>query len=427
MNISFHYISIPLVHSILRFHSILLFILVFTSLSVAKCSGYSLYSVNSNSSVKIQILFTLQDGLPLSNASITLKPSRVSTVKLVNTTDHYGYVVFWVDENYFNPIYHPLITVSYGVYGVIFEETYKSFNDIPSSIILPYTVLNTTINVRDEYLERINGSYTLLYNGHRLVEEEFDNGSLNIEGIDVMGLYLLWSTTDSNPNNGYTLTIDASQGVHESYKLIDVINSGIIIDVYPPRLVVEDFNYQYMENAHVIYFYLNISGWDGINTEDLLFNVDMKIIVGDNGIDLIPTLEEYTIHDRDGLTVKTCRYKSSFLIETMDPNTINAIEYSATAVDPSGKKSTVNGYETIIIGTGSDGSGGSTNTLITTTPFQSTTPIVTTTSHGNQSAGFTPPSPSGGKNTFLPYSIYYLGPLLGVIVLFIELRSHRVG
>ncbi len=409
----------------MRTNRILPLILVFILLSLTICSGYSQNPIKGNVR-ELTIRFILQDGFPLSNASIILKPSRVSTVELINTTNHEGYAVFRLDENYFNPIYHPLIKVSYGVYGVIYEKTYNSFNDIPSTIVLPYTVLNTTINVRDEYLDMINGSYTLFYNGHRLAGGEFINGSLNIGGIDAMGLYLLWSTIGSDPNDEYTLTIDVSQGIHKSYKLIDVTDSGIIIDVYPPKLVVEDFNYQYMENAHIMYFYLNISGWDGINTEDLSFNVGMKIIIGNNSIDLMPTLEECTIHGRDGLTIKTCRYKSSFLTRTMDPNTINAVEYSVTAIDPSGKKSTINGYETIRISNGSNGSAGSTNTL-TTTPFQSTTPASTTTRHGNQSVGFTPPPSSGGENMFLPYSIYYLGPLLGVIVLFIELRSHHIG
>lgn len=424
MNISFHYINIPLVHSVLRFHSILLFILVFASLSIAMCSGYSPYSANDNNNIKIQIRFTLQDGSPLSNASITLKPSRVSTVKLVNTTDHDGYAVFRVDESYLNSTYRPVISVSYGVYGVIYEETYSSFNDIPSNIILPYTVLNTTINVTDEYLEKINGSYTLSYNGHKLVEGEYINGSIKIEGFDMMGLYLLWSTTGGDLNDGYTLTIDVPQGIHESYKLIDAMN-GIMIDVYPPKLMIENFNYQYIENAHVIYFYITITGWDGVNTEDLSFNIAMKLILGNNSIDLKSELVECTIHDRNGLIVKTCRYKSWFSIGTVDPNTINAIEYSVTAIDPASKKTTINGNESIKIGAESNGSGISVNTTTTTTPFQPTM-LIATTSRGNQSAGFSPPSSGGRKNMHLPFSIYYLGPLLGVIVLFIELRSHRV-
>ncbi len=376
--------------------------------------------------VVLRIRFVLSNGVPLGNATVTYKYSRVSTQTVTNTTDRDGFVILRINNEWVGDGYHPIIIVSYGFYGEIYRSEFNDVNSIPETVILPYTLLYKKSVITDEYLRGLNGSYRLFYNNIFLKKGFFHNGLLIINET-FNGGFLLLSTEDASFNYKYSVVVDVNN-TSITLHLPD-LNDHLILDLYKPRVSIKSINASMGVNE-VLYLYANASVYDGVNTNNT--SIKGVFIVG-SGTGVIER-DARIISSRAGYSGISLLFKASIFKASLPPSSNGSytITFKVSATDPTGKSSKASRSITYSIGVESTG-----RTSISEPATENSVGSNTSTIHyegentGNSGTTTSNPYNSGfgaGVNPGVQTSNlgYFTAPIIALAILFLELRR-RIG
>ncbi len=378
-------------------------------------------SLSYGSYVILRIRIMLSNGVPLGNATVTYRYSRVSTQTVINTTDNDGYVELRVNNEWVGDGYHPIIIVSYSFFGEIYRSEFEDVKSIPDTIILPYTLLYRKSIVTDEYLRGLNGSYSLFYNDIALGKGFLRNGLLVINDT-IKGVLLLFSIKDNAFNDKYRITLNVNNTLITLH--LPVLNDHLIIDLYKPRIRVGMINAS-MGINEVLYLYANTSIWDGINTNKTTVKGVFTIKSDAGKIVRDARVINKQAHD----SYINVFFKASILKASLPPSSDGryTITFEISAIDPTGKSSRASRSITYFI-VNSTGGGSVSNSAPMNNVSKSTSPASyveekpgtsNTTTRYSYNSGFGAGVSPGFQTSSLGY---FAAPIIAFTVLLFELR-----
>ncbi len=380
---------------------------------------------SSGQYVEATIRITLYNGKPLPNATLRIVYGISKWVE--NISDHNGYVYLKIPKT-INRLH---LTIYYEPYpNPIYDIRNIDETDIPETIRLPYNVLNTTINIRDEYMEGINASYILKYSGEGVKHGEIKDGECIIDGrSDIGGYILVGVNSDASIKiTDYELDILVMEEMIGSVNLGKIVgNNELIVDMYKPVVEVLNFTSSINRSLGIISLNAWIKYGDGINTNR-------------------SSVEAYYAFPRKGINTKTiprkalisgcmsrglyriCMVKYNELLAVIPRNyTTLPVKLFVKVTDPSDKENEVVeeyyvkiSYTTTTTMPQKEGIGGFTNTNT------STNIVVGRGSRSNEEGGvFNPGLTSSSTAWFI--ELYYLGPLIGLGIAIYEFHRSRRG
>ncbi|ADI31450.1 hypothetical protein [Staphylothermus hellenicus] len=383
---------------------------------------------NMEDVITLHIKLSLLDNKPLPNAEIIVKPTIYSTHEYTGKTNNDGVATITTEYNAITKTVY--IKVYYWIYGEIYSGKINVDNE-NITITLNYTIFKTSINIYNEYLEPASITYKLLYvfgnNQTMLLENNTATTQILINGVIDNHYLLLNNNTlqnyvlQLNTMEKHSITIRFNQEIIEEKK--------IIVDTHNPIVSVERSTYSIRKINHE-YFYkilLTINICDGVNTEDTRLYVKYYYPKEKEQEPFKIYLAGFKTNG--STTISIYNVSSSGIINETNKTLILNI----TAVDPSGKSTTL--FKTIYLSILTKPNHTSTTTTTTTittkysigknTSTASNTLFSTNTSNLSTSY-FNPPHSGGGEAEALAY-IYYLGPIISATLLLYEFIRLRLG
>lgn len=400
---------------------ILLLILIF---------NISVNHVDSSEIDRLQIYIKLENGDPLSNATVKIC-FDLSTRCIENKTDENGLTVFELKESFnFLRLY-----VNYGIYGEIY---YYRLKNIANGIVekqIPFKKLFVNYTVVDEYRNPLNGTYSLTYVNKLLSTGDFYGKIIINENLRVDNTYLLINTRkpyesidERIVNIEYNMNIKVNS--EERVLKINYMSSTIdelVIDIYEPIIKLLDKpEILYIPNKEIPLYakiIVDFNVIDGLNTGFLSIKAFYKWEHGyeneipPNSISIV-NKDNYSIHYRLEFDIKLHgSYRDQMLILKL------------VAIDPSNKRSEcllkINVWNSI-------------NESVTkrdqldetTNPVEQQTSTIVNSLERNTSytdfietSGFEIESKSE-SNKYFNY-VFLTGPIISIIILIIEFKRYR--
>jgi len=330
--------------------------LVFTFM-IIMFSIITIPHTNSADSInELTILLKLVDGEPLSNAVVKVAPSSyyISNPSQVveNSTNENGLVKLYNVNvaTYYNS-YQFYLTIWYGFYGSIANMTLK-VNQIQSvfiEITLPFKRLDISLNITDEYLNPVNGTYRLYHSTSNmlLIEGVFTNGFLELAKPVVKGYLLLQRSSDdiilssnvgvqaSNKLITYSTRYRLDIQVDSYFKSITIPTSNpstsLVFDLYPPIIMDIEPNVKVDEQMQYAWINITVNATDGVNTKDLV--LEYRIVKSSSS----ETIYRNVLYDKNfagGYALFTIKH--SIMLSYLKDEDVLIIEI--ILIDPTGKK-----------------------------------------------------------------------------------------
>jgi len=295
--------------------------LVFTSLILAFLINIVPYTTSATTINELTILLKLIDGEPLSNAVVKVAPSIYSSRVVENSTDENGLVKLYnVNVASYYTTYQFYLSIWYGFYGSIANMSLR-VNQIQSvfiEITLPFKRLDISLNVTNEYLNPVNGTYQLYYpvNNLLLIQGDFTNGYLKLSKPVVNGYMLLQrSSGDIIVSSSDIIQVSNKQIMDSIRYRLDIYVNGysevitipsstpstnLVIDIYPPRILDVKSDVDIDERLQIAWIYVIVNATDGVYTKDLKLEYRITMLTsGEKICENIPynknTYENYAV------------------------------------------------------------------------------------------------------------------------------------
>jgi hypothetical protein len=365
----------------------------------------------------------LSDGTPLPDAIVMVSPSMLSSKyhTLTNTTNANGTAVFYdvmVSVKY--NVYEVHVNITYGLYKTLYDNTVKlpiGRKRYEVDIRLPYNTLSLNYTVMDEYEKRINGTYELYYQDVMVYQGRILDGSIVVGNIRYDGKYLLIGGSSNEITYSLLIHTISSDDLYLVTK--DNVSGTIIIDLYPPKTSV-NFSKYIDERLRIAWISIVINASDGVFTRGMRVYVEARWIDNNKLIYKSSYLKPQIIINN------TAVYNATFnalLNEKHEPNTIYVL---VRVVDNSGK--TVEKELFIDVNVSSTIVESTTTTTLVESITRSKTPIYSYSpsySNNTSSRNVYFSVPRENREAVIPYDIYFIGVIISLVVIILEVKSYR--
>ncbi len=383
-------------------------------------------TLSNTSYITIRLL--LNDNTPLPNAELIIK-SGIFTVWAQNISNEDGYVYLKPGSDTINKL---SIEIYYEPYGLIYSLKNLDQDNIPEEIVLPYIKLNKTFIITDEYLHKVNGSYTLYYNDIEIAYGVVLNGKLVINGTGINNKYILLgiSSDTSIELTDYKLVITTSGGEQTEFYLTSTNTEKIILDIHPPLINISDIESRVIKKANLVTLLGVINYTDGVYSDKVSITVEVShpryvSTLKGSIVEVVTrkaSIEECSIKDDRWYK---CIFKYNELLSLIPSNySIIPVKIIVNAIDHTGKRTVLEKlyYVNITTTNNSLNNGvnqGNNNSLLSNVQKHNGAKTVKAPSSGGI---FKPPRSSIYEPIILLYS---LGPIIGSIILIYELLHYR--
>ncbi len=382
------------------------------------------------------VLRVTVDGVPLQGVRVALSRYRVSgypgVVEAENTTDPQGYVVLraTATDNLYVYVRHPV----YGVLDLDPSSTYSA--GIPLSDVLGkeggldigvyggYTRISYTLrlNVTDEYLSPLSDVYVLIMYGDTVIEEAIVPG----DAVYTPSAVLLDGPGINT--DAYRVAVAAGTTSFTARGLPGTVTR--IIDAHAPEILWRNASLVFNEKAGYIGIVIRVGYRDGVNTGMVSGEGTVTPVCGGcvNRSYSLAVYREYG-GGEDGVLVFRANKLLAEIIRDSGRNHTIHILYNVSLSDPGGHTVALGGV-LLFNYTAPPEQGGAEDTgtenIHGDEYVSGHSPPISNTSTSTGPGVILPSRPIGAKEGS-PIEIYAAGPVLGVMVLIVELHRRRRG
>ena len=231
----------------------------------------------SSEAIDLTIKVTLVDGSPLPNALVRVAPSifyaNSKKYTVENFTDADGVAI--LKNVMVNPVDHTVyLEIHYGIYGLIYSYNKLSIEKMSQNLSLPYRILMVSMNIVDEYLNGVEGNFTLYYNGKTVIEGEFTNGNLIIDGRKHKHYILIGDRIE------YRIKIITTNTTKEEVisGTNNIFDKTIVLDLYKPVIHMEYYYKKYNEKTNIWQITLSFTVRDGVYSGKVRTYIKAKLL-----------------------------------------------------------------------------------------------------------------------------------------------------